>query len=83
MTVVGNGQTLTVTVEADAPVLFVWLETGDNGDAGGKDAVFSDNFFHLAPGEDSYGDGARWQGDRGDPRRLAGPVAGGDVLRQD
>ncbi len=37
--------TFHVGVSADAPALWVWLELE------GVDAGYSDNFFHLAPGQ--------------------------------
>ncbi len=44
-TLEGKDSRWTVTLDSKRPALWTWLEID------GADAVFSDNFFHLAPGE--------------------------------
>ena len=44
-TIEGKDSRWTVTLDSNRPALWTWLEIE------GTDAVLSDNFFHLAPGE--------------------------------
>ena len=44
-TIEGKDSRWTVTLDSNRPALWTWLEIE------GTDAVFSDNFFHLEPGE--------------------------------